>query len=176
MLRASYSSDVKRLLASYPDRFAHVAIAAAELAAAQDLATSAGPGGVPGYTMGTQSLQPRAIVAGVRTVCVRDVALSRGVDAASATSLASLCRALLVRSLHLSLEPLPHCRPHCVCVPRVQVSLLLGYVHTDTSIVMVTGSSSIVSILDYLLLLLWISYSSTSVQVHSMCDVRRRIP
>jgi hypothetical protein len=63
-----------------------------------------------------------------------------------------------------------------VCVPRVQVSLLLGYVHTDTSIVMVTGSSSIVSILDYLLLLLWISYSSTSVQVHSMCDVRRRIP
>jgi hypothetical protein len=76
------AGDVKRLLTSYPERLAPVAVAAAELAAAQDkqAAAPASAGSSHG---------------GVRTVCVRDVALSRGVDAVDATSLASLCRALL---------------------------------------------------------------------------------
>ena len=79
------ASDVKRLLTSYPQRLAPVAVAAAELAAARDKAAASA----------ASVVSSAAAAAGVRTVCVRDVALSRGVDAASAASLASLCRTLL---------------------------------------------------------------------------------
>lgn len=79
------AGDVKRLLTSYPRRLAPVAVAAAESAVSVDGDVSAA--GVCAEGVSASS--------GVHAVCVRDVALSLGIDAAAAASLASLCRALL---------------------------------------------------------------------------------